>query len=57
MGRGGQWDVRRVSRKVGQVWVAEAGLVRFRWSRTVPAGVKSYRVTRDGRAAGMSPSP
>ena len=48
--RGRQWDVRRVSRKVGQVWVPKAGWVRFRWSRTVPAGVKSYRVTRD-RAA------
>ena len=47
VGRGRQWDVRRVSRKVGQVWVPKAGWVRFRWSRAVPAGVKSYRVTRD----------
>ena len=47
MGRGRQWDVRRVSRKVGQVWVPKAGWVRFRWSRAVPPGVKSYRVTRD----------
>jgi putative transposase len=45
--RGRQWDVRRVSRKVGQVWVPKAGWVRFRWSRAVPAGVKSYRVTMD----------
>ena len=45
--RGRQWDVRRVSRKVGQVWVPKAGWVRFRWSRAVPSGVKSYRVTRD----------
>jgi len=45
--RGRQWDVRRVSRKVDQVWVPKAGWVRFRWSRTVPAGVKSYRVTMD----------
>jgi putative transposase len=45
--RGRQWDVRRVSRHVGQVWVPKAGWVRFRWSRPVPAGVKSYRVTRD----------
>ena len=45
--RGRQWDMRRVSRKVGQVWVPKAGWVRFRWSRAVPAGVKSYRVTRD----------
>ena len=47
VGRGTQWDVRRVSRKVGQVWVPKAGWVRFRWSRAVPAGVKSYRVTMD----------
>jgi putative transposase len=45
--RGRQWAVRRVSRKVGQVWVPKAGWVRFRWSRAVPAGVKSYRVTMD----------
>ena len=45
--RGRQWDVRRVSRKVGRVWVPKAGWVRFRWSRAVPAGVKSYRVTMD----------
>jgi putative transposase len=36
-----------VSRKVGQVWVPKAGWVRFRWSRAVPPGVKSYRVTLD----------
>jgi putative transposase len=47
VGRGGQWDVRRVSRKAGQVWVPKAGWVRFRWSRAVPPGAKSYRVTRD----------
>jgi putative transposase len=47
VGRGRQWDVRRVSRKVGQVWVPKAGWVRFRWSRAVPAGVMSYRVTMD----------
>jgi putative transposase len=45
--RGTQWDVRRVSRKAGQVWVPKAGWVRFRWSRAVPAGAKSYRVTLD----------
>ena len=38
VGRGRQWDVRRVSRKVGQVWVPKAGWVRFRWSRAVPPG-------------------
>ena len=45
--RGRQWDVRRLSRRIGQVWVPKAGWVRFRWSRAVPAGVKSYRVTMD----------
>jgi transposase len=33
--RGNQWDVRRVSRHVGQVWVPKAGWVRFRWSRAM----------------------
>jgi putative transposase len=47
VGRGRQWDVRRVSRHVGQVWVPKAGWVRFRWSRAVPADAKSYRVTMD----------
>ena len=47
VGRGRQWDVRRVSRKAGQVWVPKAGWVRFRWSRAVPAGAKSYRVVMD----------
>src|SRR5450755_1569808 len=45
--RGRQWDVRRVSRHVGQVRVPKAGWVRFRWSRAVPPGAKSYRVTLD----------
>src|SRR5271155_2425203 len=45
--RGRQWDVRRLSRKTGQVWVPKAGWVRFRWSRPVPPGAKSYRVTMD----------
>ena len=47
VGRGRQWDVRRVSRHVGQVRVPKAGWVRFRWSRAVPPGAKSYRVSRD----------
>jgi transposase len=47
VGRGRRWDVRRVSRKTGQVWVPKAGWVRFRWSRAVPPGAKSYRVTMD----------
>jgi transposase len=45
--RGRQWDVRRVSSNVGEVRVPKAGWVRFRWSRAVPPGVKSYRITRD----------
>ena len=40
-------EVRPLSRHVGQVRVPKAGWVRFRWSRAVPAGVKSYRVTMD----------
>jgi putative transposase len=47
VGRGRQWEVRRVSRKAGLVWVPKAGWVRFRWSRAVPPDVKSYRVTMD----------
>ena len=39
--------VRRLSRNTGEVWIAKAGWVRFRWSRPVPKGVKSYRVTAD----------
>src|SRR5580693_5787591 len=45
--RGRHWEVRRVSRHVGQVWVPKAGWVRFRWSRAVPEGAKSYRVRLD----------
>ena len=40
-------EVRRLSRHVGEVRVPKAGWVRFRWSRAVPPGVKSYRVTMD----------
>src|ERR1017187_200745 len=50
--RGRQWDVRRLSRKTGQVWVPRAGWVRFRWSRAVPPGAKSYRVSRSGAWVG-----
>ncbi|MEV6862679.1 transposase [Streptosporangium subroseum] len=39
-------DVRRVSRKVGEVKVPKVGWVRFRWSRPVEAA-KSFRVSRD----------
>jgi putative transposase len=40
-------QVRRLSRNTGQVWIPKAGWVRFRWSRPVPPGAKSYRVTTD----------
>jgi putative transposase len=42
-----QWDVRRLSRHVGEVRVPKVGWIRFRWSRPVPPGVKSFRVTWD----------
>jgi IS605 OrfB family transposase len=44
---GRQWDMRRLNRNTGEVRIPKAGWVRFRWSRAVPADVKSYRVTRD----------
>jgi transposase len=43
----GSRDVRRLSRHNGEVRIPKVGWVRFRWSRAIPAGVKSYRVTRD----------
>jgi len=39
--------VRRLNRKTGQVLVPKAGWVRFRWSRAVLDGARSFRVTRD----------
>ena len=39
--------VLRLNRRFGRVWVPKVGWVRFRLSRPVPKGVKSYRVTRD----------
>lgn len=39
--------VRRLNRNHALVFVPKAGWVRFRWSRPVPDGVKSFRVTRD----------
>jgi putative transposase len=39
--------VHRCSRKAGEVWIPKVGWVRFRWSRAVPPGLKSYRVTMD----------
>jgi putative transposase len=39
--------VEQLNRRFGRVWVPKVGWVRFRLSRPVPEGVKSYRVTRD----------
>ena len=39
--------IERLNRRFGRVRVPKVGLVRFRLSRPVPDGVKSYRVTRD----------
>jgi putative transposase len=39
--------VDKLNRRNGRVWVPKVGWVRFRWTRAVPAGVKSYRITRD----------
>ena len=39
--------IERLNRRFGRVWVPKVGWVRFRLSRPVPDGVKSYRVTRD----------
>lgn len=36
--------VQRLNRRYGQVLVPKVGWVRFRLSRPVPGGVKSYRV-------------
>jgi putative transposase len=45
--RGSHWDVRRLSRKTGQVWIPKVDWVRFRWSRQISEEVKSFRVKRD----------
>ena len=39
--------LKQLSRRYGQVWIPKVGWVRFRWTRTIPAAVKSYRVTLD----------
>ena len=46
VGRGRQWDMRRLSRKIGQVWVPKAGWVRFRSSRALRRR-EVLRVTQD----------
>jgi putative transposase len=39
--------VEKLNRRYGRVRVPKVGWVRFRSTRAVPAGVKSYRITRD----------
>jgi putative transposase len=39
--------IRRLNRNTAGVFIPKAGWVRFKWSRTVPRSVKSYRVTLD----------
>jgi transposase len=46
-GRGRQWDVRRLSRRTGEVRIPKVGWVRFRWSRAITGEARSFRVTRD----------
>src|SRR3954452_25517625 len=45
--RGDHWDVRRLSRKTGQVRIPKVGWVRFCWSRQVSDEARSFRVKRD----------
>jgi putative transposase len=39
--------IKQLSRRYGQVWIPKVGWVRFRWTRTIPDTVKSYRITLD----------
>jgi putative transposase len=39
--------LKRLSRRYGQIWIPKVGWVRIRWTRDIPATVKSYRVTLD----------
>jgi hypothetical protein len=48
VGRGSQWEVRRVSRHVGQVWVPKAGWVLP--GHDGPGGPLACRLRRDPRA-------
>ncbi|HEV8561273.1 MAG TPA: transposase [Actinophytocola sp.] len=40
--------IARLNRRFGHVWVPKVGWVKFRRSRAVPHGIRSYRITRDG---------
>jgi putative transposase len=39
--------IKRLSRRYGQVRIPKVGWVRFRWTRSIPDTVKSYRVNLD----------
>ncbi|MBO0866402.1 MAG: transposase [Mycobacterium sp.] len=39
--------IAKLNRRYGRVWVPKIGWIRFRLTRAVPAGVKSYRITCD----------
>lgn len=39
--------VHRLNRNAGEVLVPKCGWIRFRWSRPIPRGVKSFRITLD----------
>ncbi|MGA8547307.1 MAG: transposase [Mycobacterium sp.] len=39
--------IEKLNRRYGRMWVPKVGWVRFRCTRAMPAGVKSYRITRD----------
>jgi putative transposase len=39
--------IKRLNRRYGQIRIPKVGWVRFRWTRNIPATVKSYRVTLD----------
>ncbi len=60
--QGNQWDVHQLNRHSGHVRIPKACGSRFRWSREIPEGVKSYRVNRDragdmARRVGARPGP
>jgi putative transposase len=40
-------QLKRLSRRYGQVRIPKVGWVRFRWTRDIPCTVKSYRITLD----------
>ena len=57
VGRGQQWDVRRLSRKTGEVWVPKAGWCGSAGPAPSRAGASPTRSRWTARVAGTSPSP